>query len=190
MNCSGFRARHLEFVDDTLEARTRAACEAHRDACAACARLDARVRRSLLLCHNVRLATPSCDLSARVLAAVRTDRRQRDRRVAMRRAVGGWAALAAACAGIVFGVTTWQSATTPATSVAGGAAVAPALEVPASVVVSAPTPVAARPLPVLGPLDEPPAILGDTFPPAPMGRPTLTRRTVEPVFMPVGFPAP
>lgn len=98
MDCSGFRARHLEYLDNTLDERTLVACERHRSECAACAALDIRVRRSLLLCHNVPDPLPTCDLTARVLAGVRADRQRQAVQREQRSRVAMWASACAVCA--------------------------------------------------------------------------------------------
>jgi anti-sigma-K factor RskA len=97
MDCSGFRARHLEYLDNTLDERTLVACERHRSECAACAALDTRVRRSLLLCHNVPDPLPVCDLTARVLASVREDRHRRAQRRDLWSRVAVWTSACTAC---------------------------------------------------------------------------------------------
>lgn len=70
MDCLRFRARHLDYLDDALSSAGRAACDRHRDRCAACAAFDARVRRSLLLARNLASVPSGCDVTARVLAAL------------------------------------------------------------------------------------------------------------------------
>jgi hypothetical protein len=187
MDCSGFRARHLEFVDGTVDERTLVACERHRAECAACATLDTRVRRGLLVCHNVAMGGPTCDLTARVLAGVRADRRRRERQRAWRRAVTGWASLCAACAVAAFGVSEWRGRGAPAsTAVATSPSpLPPPLPAPPSLPASAPL------VPILGPIDAAVEVLGDTFPSAPLGRPREPmRRVSEAGFLTVAFPAP
>lgn len=200
MTCSGFRARHLDFVDGTLDAATRAACEGHRDGCAACARLDAQVRRSLLLCHNVRLEQPACDLTARVLAGVRSDRRRRERQAAAWRAMAGWAGIAAAGAFVALGIARWSPAASATSARVATAAVSPvALAAPATASVpdvpAVPVARAPRPLPVLGPMDEPLPVLGDAPSPEPLPAPVWPRRgavvrSAESGFVSVSLLAP
>lgn len=66
MDCRTFRRRHLAFVDDTLPGVEHAVMERHRSDCPRCARLDACVRRSLLLVHNLPAIEPSADFAARL----------------------------------------------------------------------------------------------------------------------------
>lgn len=215
MDCTGFRARHLDYVDGTLDEPALVACERHRAECAECARLDIRVRRGLLVCHNVARGAQPCDLTARVLAGVRADRRRIERQSAWRRAAAGWVTVCAACAVTVVSVNRWMArpdaaartiATAPATPPLAAVPTAPvtASEPPAD----SATPVVAtamamvvpvspsgrslpRRVPVLGPLDSALEILGDTFPAAPLGRPGAPqRRTGSAGFVTVSFPAP
>lgn len=203
MDCSGFRARHLEYVDGTLDHPAFVACERHRADCAECARLDIRVRRGLLVCHNVARGSQPCDLTARVLAGVRADRRRRERVRAWRRAAAGWVTVCAACLVIVAGVTRWMAqpdSAPPTVATAPLGPTAPAGEPPGRavaatkatvVVVSSPARSVPRRVPVLGPLDSAIEILGDTFPAAPIGRPGVPlRRAGTAGIMTVAFPAP
>ncbi len=94
MDCQGFRSRHLDYTEGTLDDATLVACERHRAECAACAAHDTRVRRSLMVCHSVPLTEHRCDLTARVLAGIRADRARTERR----RRVASWVGGCAACA--------------------------------------------------------------------------------------------
>lgn len=203
MDCSGFRARHLDFVDGTLDERSLVACERHRVECAACAQLDTRVRRGLLVCHNVALGGPTCDLTARVLAGVRADRRRREQQRAWRRAVGGWATVCAACAVAVVGVSRWMAPPTDVPEIADRAAAVPPALVPTVPVATLTTAGPAADervvrggprVPVLGPIDSGVEILGDTFPPAFVAPPARgrapLRRVTEAGFLSVSFTAP
>lgn len=98
MDCQGFRSRHLDYTEGTLDEATLVACERHRAECAACAALDTRVRRSLMVCHSVPLTEHRCDLTARVLAGIRADRARTERRRRVMSWVGGCAACALAVA--------------------------------------------------------------------------------------------
>jgi len=60
MNCREFRRKHDAYIDDTLSGVELDAMARHRSLCASCARLDTRVRRALLLAHNL----PPIELSA------------------------------------------------------------------------------------------------------------------------------
>lgn len=59
MNCREFRRKHDAYIDDTLSGVEHEAMGRHRQLCARCARLDTRVRRSLLLARNL----PTVELS-------------------------------------------------------------------------------------------------------------------------------
>jgi hypothetical protein len=61
MNCREFRRKHDAYIDDTLSGVELDAMARHRNFCDACARLDTRVRRALLVAHNL----PTIELSAR-----------------------------------------------------------------------------------------------------------------------------
>src|SRR4051812_22490095 len=60
MNCREFRRKHDAYIDDTLSGVDLDAMARHRNLCDACARLDTRVRRALLVAHNL----PTIELSA------------------------------------------------------------------------------------------------------------------------------
>ena len=53
MNCREFRRKHDAYIDDTLSGVELDAMARHRSLCDACARLDTRVRRALLVAHNL-----------------------------------------------------------------------------------------------------------------------------------------
>jgi hypothetical protein len=59
MNCREFRRKHDAFIDDTLSGVDLERMAGHRRLCAACAQLDTRVRRALLVARNL----PSIDVS-------------------------------------------------------------------------------------------------------------------------------
>jgi hypothetical protein len=61
MNCREFRRKHDEYIDDTLSGVELDAMARHRSLCDSCARRDTRVRRALLVAHNL----PTIELSAR-----------------------------------------------------------------------------------------------------------------------------
>jgi hypothetical protein len=60
MNCRDFRRKHDAYIDDTLSGVELDAMAHHRSLCGECARLDTRVRRALLVAHNL----PTIELSA------------------------------------------------------------------------------------------------------------------------------
>jgi hypothetical protein len=53
MNCREFRRKHDAYVDDTLSGVELDAMARHREQCERCARLDTRLRRALLVAHNL-----------------------------------------------------------------------------------------------------------------------------------------
>lgn len=59
MNCREFRRKHDAYIDDTLSGVDLDAMAHHRRFCERCAQLDTRVRRALLLAHNL----PTIELS-------------------------------------------------------------------------------------------------------------------------------
>jgi anti-sigma factor RsiW len=59
MNCREFRRKHDAYIDDTLSGVELDAMARHRERCERCARLHTRVRRALLLAHNL----PTIELS-------------------------------------------------------------------------------------------------------------------------------
>jgi hypothetical protein len=61
MNCREFRRKHDAYIDDTLSGVELDAMARHRSLCDSCARLDTRVRRALLVAHNL----PTVELSPR-----------------------------------------------------------------------------------------------------------------------------
>lgn len=71
MNCREFRAQHCAFVDDTLSVADMAAMRGHLEVCVVCARLDTRVRRSLLLVRNSPRLECSPDFAARLHERIR-----------------------------------------------------------------------------------------------------------------------
>ncbi len=75
MDCRTFRRQHLAFVDDTLPGIDVVPMERHRAECAACARLDADVRRSLLLIrNNLPRIEPSDDFARRLARRLEQER--------------------------------------------------------------------------------------------------------------------
>lgn len=77
MDCRTFRRQHLAFVDDTLPGVDVAPMERHRNDCAACARLDRDVRRSLLLIrNNLPTIQPSADFSVRLARRLEEERKR------------------------------------------------------------------------------------------------------------------
>jgi len=75
MDCRTFRRRHLAFVDDTLPGIDVVQMERHRQECAACARHDAEIRRSLLLIrNNLPTIEPSADFASKLARRLEAER--------------------------------------------------------------------------------------------------------------------
>jgi hypothetical protein len=72
MNCREFRSNHVGFIDDVLSAADMAEMRRHIGACARCATLDVRIRRSLLIVRNLPQIEPSPDFYARLCEQLRT----------------------------------------------------------------------------------------------------------------------
>ncbi|HMC55422.1 MAG: hypothetical protein DMD35_07105 [Gemmatimonadetes bacterium] len=66
MNCREFRRKHDAYVDDTLSGVDIEAMGRHLRLCAQCAALDTRIRRSLLLAHNLPSIQPSAAFTERL----------------------------------------------------------------------------------------------------------------------------
>ncbi|MEO7040863.1 MAG: zf-HC2 domain-containing protein [Gemmatimonadaceae bacterium] len=71
MRCSEFRDLHCTFVDDTLAGVELVRMQRHIAECADCARLDAGVRRSLMLVHSLKSIEPSAEFSYKLDARLR-----------------------------------------------------------------------------------------------------------------------
>ena len=74
MNCREFRRQHDEYVDDTLSGVGVEAMTRHLRGCAECARSDTRVRRALLLAHNLPRIEPSAAFGDRLQLRLRHER--------------------------------------------------------------------------------------------------------------------
>ncbi|HXT18067.1 MAG TPA: zf-HC2 domain-containing protein [Gemmatimonadaceae bacterium] len=68
MDCREFRNKHVAFVDDLLPVVEMEAMRRHVMVCSGCSRQDVRVRRSLLLVHNLPPIETSPDFMARLNA--------------------------------------------------------------------------------------------------------------------------
>jgi predicted anti-sigma-YlaC factor YlaD len=189
MDCQGFRSRHLDYTEGTLDEATLVACERHRAECRDCAAHDARVRRSLMVCHSVSLSEHRCDLTARVLEGIRADRVRTERRRRVASWIGGCAACALAVA-TIFSPDT--SAETEARFVGLSAAVTP-VQSPVVEAPDVPAPSAAA-VPVVGPME--PALWVDDSTdrqehvPAPMLRPRFAPSATSSGFVAVSLLAP
>jgi hypothetical protein len=66
MNCREFRRKHDAYVDDTLSGVDLEAMGRHLRFCDACAQLDTRIRRSLLIARNLPTIEPSAAFTERL----------------------------------------------------------------------------------------------------------------------------
>ncbi len=71
MRCSEFKDLHCSFVDDTLAGVELVRMQRHIAECAECARVDANVRRSLMLVRSLAPIEPSAEFSAKLDAKLR-----------------------------------------------------------------------------------------------------------------------
>lgn len=74
MNCREFRRQHDRYLDDTLNGRDLDAMEGHRAGCERCSQLDTRVRRALLVAHNLPTIQPSAAFGPRLQARLLHER--------------------------------------------------------------------------------------------------------------------
>lgn len=74
MHCREFRRKHGAYVDDTLSGMEIDAMSSHRRLCEQCAKLDTRVRRALLIAHNLPPIQPSAAFTAKLQARLRHER--------------------------------------------------------------------------------------------------------------------
>lgn len=74
MNCREFRRKHDAYVDDTLSGLEVDAMTLHLRRCQECARLDTRVRRALLIAHNLPMIQPSSAFGERLQTRLRQER--------------------------------------------------------------------------------------------------------------------
>jgi len=81
MNCREFRHKHDAYVDDTLSGVEMEAMGRHRRLCARCAALDTRIRRSLLLVHNLPAIEPSATFSERLQMRIAHERALKERQL-------------------------------------------------------------------------------------------------------------
>jgi hypothetical protein len=74
MNCREFRRKHDGYIDDTLSGVDLDRMEHHRRLCEACAQLDTRVRRALLVARNLPTIEVSSAFSERLQARLEKER--------------------------------------------------------------------------------------------------------------------
>jgi anti-sigma factor RsiW len=66
MHCSEFRDNHCAFVDDTLAGVELVRMQRHILDCPACAKQDAKIRRSLMVIRSMPQIEPSSDFGSRL----------------------------------------------------------------------------------------------------------------------------
>lgn len=66
MDCRHFRRNHLAYVDGSLSQPERELMRDHADSCGACSTHDTRVRRSLMIAHNLPAIQPSPGFAERL----------------------------------------------------------------------------------------------------------------------------
>ena len=76
MDCRTFRQSHVAFVDDTLPGVEQQAMEEHLSVCNECARLDARVRRSLMAARSLEQILPSDNFRSRLHSRLQIERQR------------------------------------------------------------------------------------------------------------------
>ena len=74
MNCREFQRKHGAYIDDTLSGVEFDGMARHRRFCDRCAQHDTRVRRALLVAHNLPTIQPSAGFSARLQARLTVER--------------------------------------------------------------------------------------------------------------------
>jgi hypothetical protein len=74
MDCRQFRRAHTSFLDDTLSGVETITMRAHLSDCLACADLDFRLRRALMLARSAPSVSPSAGFSARLAARIASER--------------------------------------------------------------------------------------------------------------------
>jgi hypothetical protein len=98
MTCREFRSTHVAFVDDLLSAADKQSMLEHRASCAGCARLDVRIRRSLLVARNMPRIEVSPDFMSKLnarLAATEEESGSPDSHLKNMLSLGALATLAA-----------------------------------------------------------------------------------------------
>jgi hypothetical protein len=74
MNCREFRRKHDAYVDDTLSGREVEGMSLHLRFCQECGRVDTRVRRALLVAHNLPMIEPSAAFGQRLQTRLQQER--------------------------------------------------------------------------------------------------------------------
>jgi hypothetical protein len=96
MHCREFKQKHIGFVDDTLAGVELVEMRRHLDECSSCARLDAKIRRALLLVRNLPAVEVSADFSERLNARLSKCRELDARPRSIRKGMAAAMTLAAA----------------------------------------------------------------------------------------------
>ena len=147
MNCRQFKSNHVGFVDDVLPAADMSEMRRHLAACADCATLDIRIRRSLLVVRNLPQIEPSADFFARLTDALKQSPAPAPRTRPMVVAATFTAITAALAAAVYFamaflpGEQPGEISAPPATAVAAPVAPVPMSEVTIAATVPAGVPV-------------------------------------------------
>jgi anti-sigma factor RsiW len=102
MNCRQFKSNHVGFIDDLLSAVDMEEMRRHLMTCEACAALDTRIRRSLLVVRNIPQIEPSADFFARLTEALKEGPAPAPRQTPYVRVAGFAAATAALAAAVYF----------------------------------------------------------------------------------------
>jgi anti-sigma factor RsiW len=96
MNCREFNEKHVAFVDDTLSGVELVEMQTHTAECERCARLNANVRRALVVAWNLPRIQPSPDFGERLQARLRASLLESSAPRRMKRRVGVAVSLATA----------------------------------------------------------------------------------------------
>ncbi len=96
MYCREFKEKHVALVDDTLAGVELVEMQRHMSECNDCAQRDARIRRALLLVHNLPTIEVSPEFSARLRARLAEGRTAPVGRGMIRGRIAAAATLAAA----------------------------------------------------------------------------------------------
>jgi hypothetical protein len=114
MKCREFKANHVGFVDDVLSAAEMADMRHHIRFCDACAALDTRIRRSLLVVRNLPQIEPSADFFARLSESLKQAPPPEPRRQPLKTAAAVTVITAALAAAVYFAMAINVGGTEPA----------------------------------------------------------------------------
>jgi anti-sigma factor RsiW len=118
MDCSAFKKRHSQYVDDVLTGEQAEAMWAHMQVCADCAAHDARIRRAMFLVRNVGRVEPRRDFSERLQRRLEFERKRQPVAMAAGPGVRSFSIAAAAIVvvgALVTGIAngTWRESSPP-----------------------------------------------------------------------------